>query len=200
VLVDFNRREALVRFDPQGAGLQILTDAVGSAGGYQAALKYGPIVAEKKLDRLANQSEYRMPDAERIFAHTGMRILPKEQVEKTIRWMERGNGARPEWYTEQNLATHTFVFVSFWSKHREVLPVNWDEQVTLKTEKESITPMGWISLAERTESDGIGSIAGIICFPHRREYQSSSVSLRFTGLPDGRDREVVLNAPISRSR
>ncbi len=192
VLVNFDRREALVRFDPEEVDLQILADAVSSAGGYQAALKYGPIEAEKKLDRLTDRSESRIPDVERFFAHSGMRLLSPEQIPKTIRWLHERKGATPAWYTQQNADTHTVVFVSLWSKHMEVLPINWDEQVTLEAEKGEIAPMGWVPLAEITESDGTGSVAGILCFPCQRKENSASVTLRFTGFPDEKDHYVVV--------
>ncbi len=192
VQVDFNRREALVRFDPEEVDLQRLADAVSSAGGYQAALKYGPVKGAEALVRLQHQSESRLTAGEQFFAHTGMRILQPVQIEKTIQWLRERKGAKPEWYKEQNRDTHTLVFVSFWSKHGDVLPINWDKQVTLNAEKGGIAPMGWASLAEITESDGTGSVAGILCFPYQRKDQSVSVTLRFTGFRDDQDHYVVV--------
>ncbi len=98
----------------------------------------------------------------------------------------------PEWFDENNIENQTIVFVSLWSNNRRTLPVIWSEQVNLLRDSVSVSPAGWLQLAEHTESNGTGSVAGMLVFPGHVDTDESELSLIFSGFPDGKEHLVEI--------
>jgi len=192
VIVDFDRREALIRFDPQETDLIELTQGVASAGGYRAALKYGPVVAEDSLNRILTRQETGLSDVEALFAHTAVFQMEPQQVRSTLRWLQMRGVTLPDWFDESSIQNQTIIFVSLWSNNTRTLPVIWSEQVRLLRDNNHVSPEGWIRLAEHTESNGTGSIAGMLVFPDHGGIGEQALSLVFSGFPDEKDHIVEI--------
>ena len=162
VLVTFDRREAVVRYDAEVTNVSELEDAVAATGGYIAGLKYGPVPIENDIAALAQRVELPLLHSGAEFDHTGVFVLSHEQVIRTA------NSVRDsvEVALLRSLSKDDLVlFVSLWSDTGKNLLIDWWSAAELVFQGDSTRkPTDWIPLAEHNEKSGGGSIAGLLVY------------------------------------
>ncbi|MCF7805251.1 MAG: heavy-metal-associated domain-containing protein [Candidatus Marinimicrobia bacterium] len=162
IFVTFDRREAVVRYDADTTNIRELEEAVAASGGYIAGLKYGPVQADGNLTTLATRTEFPLIESEQEFDHTGVFVLPAEQISRTAEHLSNSKDAT----VLGNVSKDDLVFlVSLWTDSGTNLLIDWWTAAELIAEGEQPkTPEQWIPLTEHTERDGGGSVAGLLVY------------------------------------
>jgi len=162
IVVTFERREALVRYDFTVATLEQLQAAVSATGGYEAVLKYGPVKSDGALSRLTGRKEYSLENAEGVFNHSGFYLFSAERSRhNSLQQMTAGISGEPPTVPEGALV----VFASLWTDDEDYLEIDWLRDPTLTVNEAIILhPEAWIPLAQHFEKSGGRSVVGLVVF------------------------------------